>query len=256
MPISVEDMCYSHSQMSDLEALKTHGKGVHGSFQIKQGTMVALVSQRSGGGKTTMLKVLGGVLLPGKGVNLPPHLRVLHISEQPVFFEGTLRKNLLFGVVDSVHQSHTGDDSINRVIAILRKLLVPESLIEDVIDEPEIDDNQIREDFMYWGTKLSLTQRALLHLARALIANPDVLCIHRPTRAFDRGMPEFMNTLNVLREFVDERGVEQDPTMKWHRRPRTCIVTAGRAANVGVFDSVFQVDGVNGVKEIPKEGVD
>eukprot|EP00746_Dinoflagellata_sp_MGD_P157974 gnl/MRDRNA2_/MRDRNA2_86357_c0_seq1.p1 gnl/MRDRNA2_/MRDRNA2_86357_c0~~gnl/MRDRNA2_/MRDRNA2_86357_c0_seq1.p1 ORF type:complete len:1049 (-),score=171.30 gnl/MRDRNA2_/MRDRNA2_86357_c0_seq1:95-3241(-) len=252
MPIQIVNMNFSFDQLPDADALRTHGKGITATFEVKQGTMVALTCQRSGGGKTTLLKVLGGLLLPDAGVNIPPHLRVLHISEQPLFFEGTLKKNLLFGVVDCVHESHTNDESLDRVVAICRKLLVPESLITQILDEHDIVDD-FREEFVYWGSVLSLTQRASLHLARALIANPDVLCLHRPTRAFDRGMPEFMNTLNVLREFVDQRGVEQDPSTLYHRRPRSCIVTAGRAANVGVFDAVFQVDGTNGVTKVEVE---
>merc|ERR1719161_2888864 len=85
-------------------------EGVAGTFEIQQGTMVALVSQR-GGGKTTMLKVLGGVLLPESGLHLPPHLRVLHISGDPHFFEGTLRQNLTFGCMPG-----SEDGSLERVV--------------------------------------------------------------------------------------------------------------------------------------------
>lgn len=193
-----------------------------------------------------MLKILGGVLLPTSGINVPPHLRVLHISEQPLFFKGTLRDNLVFGVAPG-----DADGDTDRVLSICRRLLVPDTLI--ALIEAHAKDGQ--GTVVQWNDVLSLTQRVLLNLARALIANPEVLCIHRPTRAFERDMPQFDNTLKMLRCFVDEKGVEQNPKTFTFRRPRTCIITAGaRAAGTDSFDAVLEIDGVRGVKEIRKKG--
>lgn len=229
LPIQVTNMRYRFGNPAAID-------GVEGSFDIRQGSFVALVGLR-GQGKSTMLKLLCGHLLPEGGLNIPPHLRVLHTPEMPLFFEGSILQNLRFGV-----EENDKDGELDRVKAICRKLLISEPLIESMAGE--IHDFQ-------WFQALSLTQRFLLHLARSLITNPEVLCIHRPTQAFDRDSPEFDNTLNLLRRFVDERGLEQDPETKFDRRPRTCIVTAGtRAAQSDIFDSVFRVEGMKGVKQL------
>ena len=56
---------------------------------------------------------------------------------------------------------------------------------------------------------LSRSDRALLHITRALIYNPEVLVIHNPTLLLDSQLQQ--RTLEALRAFVDERGLEMPP---------------------------------------------
>ena len=53
-----------------------------------------------------------------------------------------------------------------------------------------------------------------------------------------------------MKEFVTERGVEEDPAEFYHRRPRTCIVTARRVEGPvrAVSDAVYYVTAAEGVK--------
>lgn len=233
IPLAATDIQYTYPNDPDQS-----GPAVaKGTFQIPQGSFVTLVGHR-GQGKTTLLKILGGVLLPSHGVFIPSHLRVLHISEQPLFFQGTLLQNLAFGV-------KPGDDDgkLERVVAICKLLQVPEHMIEHIHGDA----------LLHWGEVLSLTQRVLLNLARALISNPEVLCIHKPTLAFDHITAE--NTLRQLRRFVSEKGLEQSPAELGLRRPRTCIITAGRAFGVGIADQILHVDSCEGVEEISPDDV-
>ena len=55
---------------------------------------------------------------------------------------------------------------------------------------------------------LPRSDRALLSLARALIANPEVLVIHTPGIFFGAVRRDLV--MRVLREYVDERGVAMD----------------------------------------------
>ena len=55
---------------------------------------------------------------------------------------------------------------------------------------------------------LSRSDRALLHITRALIYNPEVLVIHNPTLLLDSQLQQ--RTLEALRAFVDERGYFAD----------------------------------------------
>eukprot|EP00747_Dinoflagellata_sp_TGD_P151933 gnl/TRDRNA2_/TRDRNA2_177253_c9_seq31.p1 gnl/TRDRNA2_/TRDRNA2_177253_c9~~gnl/TRDRNA2_/TRDRNA2_177253_c9_seq31.p1 ORF type:complete len:530 (-),score=98.75 gnl/TRDRNA2_/TRDRNA2_177253_c9_seq31:285-1829(-) len=89
------------------------------SMKIKQGEFVALVGP-PGEGKSTMLKILGGVSLPkldGEDTFfIPSHLRVLHVSEEKLFFSGTLLANLTFGCATG-----DSDGEMERVVSICKK---------------------------------------------------------------------------------------------------------------------------------------
>ncbi|CAJ1426809.1 unnamed protein product [Effrenium voratum] len=74
-----------------------------GELYVHQGEFIALVGLH-GHGKSSILKMFGGELLPGEGnlpgFYVPPHLRVLHVGTEPGLFHGTLYDNLIFGVVE------------------------------------------------------------------------------------------------------------------------------------------------------------
>jgi len=86
---------------------------------------------------------------------------------------------------------------------------------------------------------ISYTDRCLIHLARALITNPDVLIVHKPLSNFN-GV-DMERVLAVLREFVDLRGFEAPPGDRRGRRPRTCIMSFAALEGVDVPDLVLQV---------------
>mmetsp|Transcript_28839 Transcript_28839/g.85691 ORF Transcript_28839/g.85691 Transcript_28839/m.85691 type:complete len:574 (-) Transcript_28839:8-1729(-) len=211
-----------------------------GLMEVRQGNLVALVGKR-GQGKATTLKMLSCVLLPqmtegdkGPGIFMPSHLRVLHLSLQPLFFNGTLYENLTFGV----KPGHP-DGNRSRVVAICRHLRIPEATISLISTE----------DAFPWDSFLSQTQKQALCLARAFITNPEVLCIHKPTQVFD---PESaLNVMRILRTFVTFKGVEMDAST-WHlRRLRTCMFTSTDRMNVALADQVIHISN-EGIKEIDK----
>merc|ERR1719191_534815 len=51
------------------------------------------------------------------------------------------------------------------------------------------------------GALMPHTDRCLLHLARALVMNPEILVVHKPVMNFDRFHAK--RILTLLREFVD-----------------------------------------------------
>merc|ERR1712187_148134 len=135
---------------------------------------------------------------------------MLHVGKHPMFVEGTLLHNLTFGCAKG-----TQDHSLKRVLTICEKMGLPQHIL-----------NTIRDDKLEcsWSTLLSLTECVQLHIARALIANPEVLCIHKPTLTFNDALKE--QIYKVLKEFVLNRGLEMDPKSFYMRRPRTCIFSA------------------------------
>mmetsp|Transcript_72411 Transcript_72411/g.223741 ORF Transcript_72411/g.223741 Transcript_72411/m.223741 type:complete len:127 (+) Transcript_72411:52-432(+) len=89
----------------------------------------------------------------------------------------------------------------------------------------------------------------VLCLARALIANPQVLCLHKPTHLFDEVRSD--EILQVLRRFVEESGLVLDPASA-DRRPRTCIFTSSKLLGVEVSDQVFHISSDHGIQPVEK----
>jgi len=214
------------------------------NISFSQGKFIALVG-RPGDGKSTLMKMLGAQIIPDSGdLLIPPHLRALHISPQPTFFNDTLIKNLTYGV----GKEDKEDGSVERVTAVCRMLRVSEKVLK-YIDPADKDMFNVKAD---WGDILSQTQRTLVSLARAFIANPEILVIHKPTVVLDDASTE--NTFNCLRKFVNERGLCMDSKSVLSRRPRTCIITTARPTGVAAADHVYSVT-PTGVFEYHKDNV-
>lgn len=89
--------------------------------------------------------------------------------------------------------------------------------------------------------RMSHTDRALLHIARGLIMNPEILVMHKPLAHFDRMHSN--RVLEILREYVDLRGIEKPLDERVFRRPRTVIFSCAAMEGTEMSDLVLQVDG-------------
>lgn len=157
---------------------------------------------------------------------IPPHLRVLHISSKPEFFKGTLYDNLIMGVhPDNTHV----DGSEEHVVNICRSLKLPESIVEHV-KQRNIND---------WSGCLAESHQVLLSFARAFIANPEVLVLQKPFVYLNKTSTN--TVISLLRHFVDDRGVGQDPKKFWTRRPRTCFMSGHVHDGCNMVDAIFEV---------------
>lgn len=180
----------------------------HISVVIPQGSLVAVVGPH-GHGKATFLRLLAGQLLPQKGeVFIATHLRVLQVHQDPMVLDLTLFENLTFG--------EKGADR-ERVVRIMRRLDLDRLVAE--LDEP----------LSVWINHSTSTEITAIHLARALVANPEVLVLHRPLLNFDD--TSRAKILEILHDYVESRGVELPEAELAKRRLRTCIMsTASKAA--------------------------
>jgi len=238
-------LCVKSSHNASLLALASQpdhpkdGKLLNCSMSFEQGALIALVGVPEEG-KSTVMKLLGAEIIPDTGdLLIPPHLRALHVSPQPIFFNDTLLNNLTYGV------SHGDDEdgNIERVIGICRKLKVSEAVI-GYLDKATPGKYEVKAD---WGDVLNTTTRVLLNLARALIANPEILVVQKPTSVFDDAISE--NTLMCLREFVEKKGLLMDPKTMAFRRPRTCVMTTTRPMGMSKAHRIFKVNHT-GVEEL------
>jgi len=257
--ISGEDINFSYPSRPQDAGFLLEGA----SFTIPQGQLVAIAGPK-GCGKKTLLELIGGVLLPSGPSKLfvPPHLRVLHVSKNPqILPEISLFENLTFGPSDGQ------DEEPERVLEICRRLGLSQHAIDlveksrfkqDMPKKPKVEDNsrrtiigivsgsvqsmamrELQEKTMAPEQGLPYTEKCLLHIARALVMNPEVLILHKPLEHFDNIFAR--RVVDLLREFVDLRGIEKSKNTLHLRRPRTCIFSVGQTNGLEDVDMLLQV---------------
>ena len=86
---------------------------------------------------------------------------------------------------------------------------------------------------------IGYTESAIVHLARALVVNPEVLVVHRPAIHFDGKLGKLVMAL--LREHVDQRGLALDEAGWARRRPRTLIYSTDYKQRAMVADEIWYI---------------
>jgi len=201
-------------------------------------------------GKSTLLKLMGQVLLPNENsdgsIFVPPHLRVLHLSQETFFLSTTLLKNIVF---NSDMKKIGGLDRIRKICQLLR---FPAYMMSHLEDEEEPGDMEARSEiFRSWMSMLSYTDFARINLARAFIMNPECLVLHKPALAFDDS--EAKDIIRLLRLHVDEKGLLLPEEGRTYRRRRTVFFTAASMDAIEHADMIYEVSTKNGAVPVSKE---
>lgn len=225
----------------------------HFTTKVPQGSMVLITGPHSSG-KQTLVGLLTDNRSPkGGNVLCPSHLRCLHVSYAPEMIEYmSLYENLVFGALEADparvtklfnrivlgkwghrKSEHDDDSMVNDWLQQeFFKGLEEWKAEQDgksttrptMVEVQEVEEGN-EQDQLHWHRRMSNNERKRLHLARALIFNPEVLVLHRPVDEADEGFSN--EILNLLREFVDKRGLELDEVEFPKRRPRTVFFTGG-----------------------------
>merc|ERR1712178_287419 len=143
LPICIGDITFKYEtnavahdahSYAILKKLDPSAGGVNfgGQMKISQGQLVQLIGPH-GEGKTTLLKLIGGVLMPKLSQELldspepfffvPPHLNMIYVPSQPIFFRACLLDNLTLGV-----KPGSPDGFIVRVAKVCQHLGLTECL--------------------------------------------------------------------------------------------------------------------------------
>ena len=149
------------------------------SLNVKKGECIAVVGA-SGSGKSTIMNMIIGFLLPDKGellidgkpiteFNLSEYRHNLSVVPQnSILFSGTIRDNITYGL-----PCYKEED--------LEKAVQMANLKEFLAELPNGIDTNIGEH----GGKLSGGQKQRITIARALIRNPKILILDEATSALD-----------------------------------------------------------------------
>ncbi|MBP6786367.1 MAG: ABC transporter ATP-binding protein [Candidatus Promineofilum sp.] len=187
------------------------GKAVLTDFnlRVRPGETIALVGP-TGGGKSTIVNLLCRFYEPKEGrvmfgehdyTDLTQHAiqsRIGMVLQTPHLFSGTIRDNLRYGRLDA-----TDDELVDAArLAGAHDFIVT---LENGYDE------QVGEG----GSKLSVGQKQLISLARAILADPDLFI-----------MDEATSSVDTLTEALIQRGMEQ------MMEGRTSFVIAHRLSTI------------------------
>eukprot|EP00746_Dinoflagellata_sp_MGD_P082955 gnl/MRDRNA2_/MRDRNA2_32985_c0_seq1.p1 gnl/MRDRNA2_/MRDRNA2_32985_c0~~gnl/MRDRNA2_/MRDRNA2_32985_c0_seq1.p1 ORF type:complete len:588 (+),score=99.87 gnl/MRDRNA2_/MRDRNA2_32985_c0_seq1:120-1766(+) len=233
------------------------------NLEVPQGKLVAVVGPH-GAGRATFLKLLGQAIFPPTTgeIFVPPHLRVLHVSQEPVLLLLSPWRNLTFGIPDL--------DDVEYVRNILKELEMPKML--EIVDEHvaglanrhggdmsarSLLSEDINEDingheeeetlkdehhkFHHgWQEPLTYTEKVKTHIARAFIMNPEVMVLQRPLYHFGQKAAEQM--LKHIKKHVDNRGLCLPESTAHKRRPRTVFFSPETKEQAEVADVIWQID--------------
>ena len=199
------------------------------SFKIKAGERVGIIGQ-TGAGKSTVLRLIAALDLPSSGsVFLDGHeTSTVHpvevrqnigvMPQDPFMFAGSIKENI------ALSRSISKDDFVR-----LTQLTGLENLIKK---SGHGDAMQVGEN----GDNLSVGQKHLVALARALVHNPNVLVLDEPTTGLDIGLEK--SVVQNLKPLIDDK---------------TLIVITHRFAALELVDRVIVIDNGKVVADGPKD---
>jgi len=171
----------------------THAlKGV--SFRVQPGTVHALLGE-NGAGKSTLVKILTGVVRPDSGE--------VRLDGQPVQFHNTADASRHGVAVVSQELSLFPDLDVLSNLYPMRErkkgLLVDRAEMRRLA-LPVLHDLGLELDLDAPLSDLTLAERQLIEIARALITNPRVLVLDEPTSALGASSSaRLLSALKVLR---------------------------------------------------------
>jgi len=189
------------------------------NIRIGRGESVALVGE-TGSGKSTIVRLLcrfyeptqGRILIDGVDYrNLRLHWLQSSLGmvlQEPHLFSGTIRENIRYGRLDAT------DDEVESVARQVGAAAFIDSL-------PARYHTEVGES----GNRLSTGQKQLITLARALLADPQILVLDEATSSVDT---------------ETERGIQKgiDVVLKG----RISVIIAHRLSTIRAADRIFVID--------------
>lgn len=155
---------------------------------------VNFIVGKSGGGKSTLLKLLNKIISPDngeityKGKNIEEidsvelRKKIVMVPQNIIVFDGSVRENLLKGL-ELRKEEFASDEVIKEILDV-------------VCLEKDLDEN---------SSKLSGGEKQRLVLGRALLLNCEVLMLDEPTASLDEKTSDIL--IKNLIDFSKKRGI-------------------------------------------------
>jgi len=191
----------------------------HISLTLRRGQTLGIVG-RTGSGKTTLLKQLlreypsgsGELMVNGERLDQLATEQLLgwigYVPQQPVLFSRSIRDNILFGLPEA-----TEDD--------LQRALERASFAKDIAHLPDGLETMVGEK----GVALSGGQKQRVSIARAIIADPEILLLDDTLSAVDA---------KTEAEIIE--GIREE------RAGKTTLITTHRLSAVQHADHILVLD--------------
>lgn len=189
------------------------------SFLIPQGQRIALVGT-TGGGKTTIVNLLcrfyeptaGSIHIAGNDYLKYPmediQSRIGVVLQVPHLFSGSIRDNLRYGRLDAT------DEQIEQAAKLA-------GAHEFIAKFEKGYDSDVGEG----GNQLSVGQKQLISIARAILAEPDIFV-----------MDEATSSVDTLTEALIQQGMQELMT------GRTSFIIAHRLSTIKSADQIFVIE--------------
>lgn len=199
------------------------------TFSIKAKEKVGFIGP-TGAGKSSILRLTSGINTPNSGsIFIDGHdISTIHpvelresigvMPQEPFIFAGTIKENIEIG-------RKIGKDAL---MTVLNKT----GLSELIRRSGEGENFWVGEN----GSRLSVGQKQLIGLARAVVANPSVLVLDEPTTGMDMGLEKQM--ISHLKSLTQDK---------------TVIVITHRYAALELVDRVIVVNNGKIVADGPRD---
>jgi ABC-type lipoprotein export system ATPase subunit len=166
-------------------------------FHIDAGQQLALIGQ-SGGGKTTLLHLISGLLVPDRGSIQIDGIELTRLSEQG-------RDRFRAGAIGYVFQTFNLLPAFSAIENVRLGMTFgtgeyPHSRAQELLDRVGLSD---RAD--YKPRQLSVGQQQRVSIARALAGNPKLLLADEPTANVDPASAEIV--LDLIGNTCREEGI-------------------------------------------------
>ena len=201
---------------------------------LEKGDRVGIIG-KTGAGKSTLSKIIAGVMTPAKGevrldgykyTSIPSselQRTISYVPQDPFFFRGSIRHNIMMG------REHISNELLERAIDISGLDLVIQQTGEGL-------DTDVGE----LGHRLSGGQKQAIALARAIVQEPSVIVFDEPTNGMDSALEN--RVLQRLTQYVKDKTF----VMVTHRTTllalvnRLVLMDSGRVIADGARDDILR----------------